>query len=108
LWAKGLNAEDIHKEMFPVCGRKCLSRKSVHNWVEKRGKCFADEKEVETEVRKWLGQQSKDFYAAGFDALVKHGTSVSVLVEDVSRNKCFFPDSNIACFTFCIHLRPIY
>jgi hypothetical protein len=30
----------------------------------------ADE-EVETEVRKWLRQQSKYFYAAGFDALVK-------------------------------------
>jgi hypothetical protein len=27
--------------------------------------------EVETEVRKWLRQQSKDLYAAGFDALVK-------------------------------------
>jgi hypothetical protein len=26
---------------------------------------------VETEVWKWLRQQSKDFYAAGFDALVK-------------------------------------
>jgi hypothetical protein len=29
-----------------------------------------DEK-VETEVRKWLRQHSKDFYATGFDALVK-------------------------------------
>jgi hypothetical protein len=35
LWAKGLNAEDIYKEMFPVYGGKCLSRKEVHNWVEK-------------------------------------------------------------------------
>jgi hypothetical protein len=35
------------------------------------GSCFADAEEVETEVRKWLRQQSKDFYAAGFDALVK-------------------------------------
>jgi hypothetical protein len=35
LWAKGLNAEDIHKEMFPVYGGKCLSHKAVHNWVEK-------------------------------------------------------------------------
>jgi hypothetical protein len=26
---------------------------------------------METEVRKWLRQQSKDFYAAGLDALVK-------------------------------------
>jgi hypothetical protein len=33
LWAKGLNANDIHKEMIPVYGRKCLLRKAVHNWV---------------------------------------------------------------------------
>jgi hypothetical protein len=33
LWAKGLSAKDIHKEMFPVYGGKCLSCKSVHNWV---------------------------------------------------------------------------
>jgi histone-lysine N-methyltransferase SETMAR len=33
------------------------------------GKRFADE-EAETQVRKWLKQQSKEFYAAGFDALV--------------------------------------
>jgi hypothetical protein len=33
LWAKGLNAEDIHKEMFPVYGGKCLSHKAVHNWA---------------------------------------------------------------------------
>jgi hypothetical protein len=31
LWAKGLNAWDIHKEMFPVYGGKCLSRKAVHS-----------------------------------------------------------------------------
>jgi hypothetical protein len=30
LWAKGLNAKDIRKEMFPVYGEKCLSRKTVH------------------------------------------------------------------------------
>jgi hypothetical protein len=35
LWAKGHNAKDIHKEMFPVYGGKCLSRKAVHNWVAK-------------------------------------------------------------------------
>jgi hypothetical protein len=33
LWAKGLNAKDIHEEMFPVYVGKCLSRKAVHNWV---------------------------------------------------------------------------
>jgi transposase len=35
LWAKGLNAKYIHKEMFPVYGGKCLSHKAIHNWVEK-------------------------------------------------------------------------
>jgi hypothetical protein len=29
--AKGLSAKDIHKEIFPVSGGKCLSRKAVHN-----------------------------------------------------------------------------
>jgi hypothetical protein len=53
------------------------------------GKYFADE-EVETEVLKWLRQQSKDVYATDFDALVTRWTSVSMLVEDTSRNKCFF------------------
>jgi hypothetical protein len=35
------------------------------------GKRFADDEEVEPEVQKWVRQQSKDFYAAGFYALVK-------------------------------------
>jgi hypothetical protein len=70
LWAKGHSANDINKEMFPVYGGKCLTRNAVHNWVQKPGKRFADD-EVETEARKWLRQESKDFYAAGFDALVK-------------------------------------
>jgi hypothetical protein len=26
---KGLNAKDIHKQIFPVYGGKCLSRKAV-------------------------------------------------------------------------------
>jgi hypothetical protein len=34
------------------------------------GKRFADDEEFKTEVRKWLRQQSKDFYAAGFDEQV--------------------------------------
>jgi hypothetical protein len=34
-WARGLSAKDIHNEIFPVYGGKRLSRKSVHNWVQK-------------------------------------------------------------------------
>jgi hypothetical protein len=56
--------------MFSVYGGKCLSRKAVHKWAEKRGRRFADDEEVETEAQ-WLRQQSKGFYVAGFDALVK-------------------------------------
>jgi hypothetical protein len=33
LWTKELGAKDIHKEMFPVYGGKCLLRKAVHSWV---------------------------------------------------------------------------
>jgi hypothetical protein len=79
LWAKEFNAKDIHKEMFPVYGGKYLSRKAIHNWIEKRGKRSAHDEEVETEFRKWLRQHSKDFCAAGFDALVKRwDTCISV------------------------------
>jgi hypothetical protein len=52
--------KNIHKEMFSVYGGKCLSHKAVHKWVEKCGKRFADDEEVEMEVWKWLRQQSKD------------------------------------------------
>jgi hypothetical protein len=38
LWAKGFNTKDIHKEIFLVYGGKCLSRKAIHNWVEKFSK----------------------------------------------------------------------
>jgi hypothetical protein len=35
------------------------------------GNCFTYDDEDQTEVQKWLRQQSEDFYAAGLDALVK-------------------------------------
>jgi hypothetical protein len=31
LAGKGLNVKDIHKEMFPTYGGKCLSRKALHS-----------------------------------------------------------------------------
>jgi hypothetical protein len=77
LWAKGLNAKDIHKEMFPVHSGKCLSLKEVHPRS-------ADNEKVETELGKWLRQQSKGFfYAAGFDALVKQWDKCINIVTDL-------------------------
>jgi hypothetical protein len=49
--AKGY-IKDIYKEMFSVYDGKCLSRKAVQNWVEKRGRRLFEE--IETEVQKWL------------------------------------------------------
>jgi hypothetical protein len=67
LWAKGLNAKDIDKEMFLFTGGSVCRVKRLHFG----GRRFADDEEVETEVLKWLRQQPKDFYSAGFDAPVK-------------------------------------
>jgi hypothetical protein len=71
LLAEGLNVKGIHKEMFHVCGGKCLPREAVHIWDEKfsHGRLKVADDEMET--WKWLRQQSKDFYAACFDAVVK-------------------------------------
>jgi hypothetical protein len=51
--------------LFTVGSVCCLKRFHLG------GKRFADDKETEMEVQKWLRQESKDFYAAGFNALVK-------------------------------------
>jgi hypothetical protein len=67
LWAEGPNAKGIHIEMFPVYGGKCLSCKAVDSRLAKVSLMT----NVEMEVPKWLRQQSEDFCAAGFDALVK-------------------------------------
>jgi hypothetical protein len=31
-------ANDIHKEIFPMCGEHFLSRQAAHNWVQKFSK----------------------------------------------------------------------
>jgi hypothetical protein len=51
--------------MFPIYGGTCLSRKAVHNWFEKFSQGRSKVAEDETEVWKWLRQQSEDLHAAG-------------------------------------------
>jgi hypothetical protein len=72
VWAKGFN------EMFPVYGGKCLSGSQLGPEILAR--TFESR-----EVVKWLRQQPQDFCAAGFDALLKRRTSVSMLVEDKTK-----------------------
>jgi hypothetical protein len=81
-----------------------VSVAGVHNWVEKGGKRFADEEEVETEVRKWLRKQPKDFCAAGFGALVERWDKCIDVGGGYVKKLMCFPGSNITCFTSYIHL----
>jgi hypothetical protein len=60
------------------------------------------------EMWKWLGQQSKDFYAPGFNALVKRWDKCIHVAGGYVKKYMFFPGSNITCFTFYIHLWPVY
>jgi hypothetical protein len=81
LWAKGLNVNNIHKEIFPVYGGKySVSFKAVHNLVEK----VADDVRPGAEL---TDTAIKRFLCCGFGST---GTRVSMLVEDMSRNKCLY------------------
>jgi hypothetical protein len=68
LWAKGLVAKDIRKEIFLVYGGKCLWRKAVHNWVDKFCK---GRSKVADNVRPGAEVAETAVYAAGFITLVK-------------------------------------
>jgi len=67
LWAKGLNANEIHSEMRPVYGDKCFlgpMKKMLG------GQKFTPDTEVQSLVRQWLGQQPASFFASGIQKLV--------------------------------------
>jgi hypothetical protein len=110
LWAKGLSAKNIHKEVCPVYGGKFLSRKAAANWVENifegRSKVADDARPgaevVETTVKRLL--------CCGFRRTGKAMGQVYQCWWRICReiNVLFFSGSNITCFTFHIHLRPIY
>ena len=38
LWAKGLSIEEVHREMCPMYGNNCFSRKTVFNWIQEFNK----------------------------------------------------------------------
>jgi thiamine kinase-like enzyme len=57
--------------MFSVyCGNYLLC-KTGHNLVQKFSQERSKEADDESEVRKWLRQQSQYLYAVGFDALAR-------------------------------------
>jgi hypothetical protein len=97
---KWLNANDMHKEMFPVYGGKCLSRKAVHSWVTNSSLMT---KRLKRRGGSGWDNAQKDFYAAGFDALVKRWDKC-INIGGGYVKKYFSPVSNITCFTFYIRL----
>jgi hypothetical protein len=90
--------------MYPVYSGMCLSRIAVYNLVEKHGKRFADDEQVEKGAWKWVRQQSKDFCAAGLDAVVKGGDKCISVGGGYVEKSIHFLGSNITCFTFYIHV----
>jgi hypothetical protein len=94
-WEKGLNAKDIHKEMFLVYGGKHLSHKAVHTWVRKFSQGHSKVSGNEMEMRNWLRQQLQDFNAVGLRHTGKEMGHVyhcwwriSREINDFSRFKC--------------------
>jgi hypothetical protein len=75
LWANGSIQRILIKKLFlftvgSVCRVELFTTGSINSLKDVRKSQMMPD-QVETEVRKWLRQQSKDFYAVGFDALVK-------------------------------------
>ena len=75
LWAKNMEAKDIHKEMLPMYGEHCLSRQVVHNWVQKfsEGRTISKTNILQLKEQCARGSDSnqKEFFATGFQGLVK-------------------------------------
>ena len=71
LWAKDMAVKDIHKELQPMNGGLCLSLQAVHNWVQKFSEGRRSIEDEHRVGRKTYRQQQQEFYAAGFQGLVK-------------------------------------
>jgi hypothetical protein len=76
--------------MVYVYGEKCLSCKVLHKWAEKCGKYFANDEDIETEVRIWLRQQSQRLTCCLFRYTDKTMRQVyRCWWRIMSKNKCF-------------------
>jgi hypothetical protein len=78
-----------------------LSRKAAHIWADRfsqRRSKVADYTRQNAEVAETT---VKGLLFCGFRRTGKAMKQMlSMFVENMSRNKCFFPGSNITCFTF--------
>ena len=66
LWAKGMTAKDVHKEMLPMYGEHSLSRQAVNNCVQKfsEGQTrIEDEHRVDGQCARGSDSNHKNFTA---------------------------------------------
>jgi hypothetical protein len=90
---------------FPVYNGNCLSRKAVHNWFEKFSQGLSKIADDARSVAEVAEATVKRLLCYGFRRTDKAmGQLYHCLVEEMPRNKCFFPCLNITCFMFYIHL----
>jgi hypothetical protein len=91
LWAKRLNAKDIHKEMFPVYCGKCLSREVVHSWVKKVSQGRSKVPDNARRRGEVVDTTVKILYSASFAALVKRWDKcINAGGGHVKKKKYFF------------------
>jgi hypothetical protein len=92
------------KKMFPVYGGKFLLHEAVHS-------CVTDVSLMTRKLKRRCVSGWDNSQKTSMLRVLTHwendGAIVSMLVEDLWRNKSF-PGSNITCSTFCVHLWPIY
>jgi hypothetical protein len=108
LWTKGLNTKDIHKEIFPVYGWKCILCKAVHVLARKSPSTLESRRWCPARCGNGWDNSQKDFCAAGVDALVKRWDKCISVGGGYVEKQMFFPGSNITCFTFYIPVSPVY
>jgi len=72
LYAKILNANQIHSEMHPAYGNKCFTKQTVHVLCKKtlRGQKFALDTKVQSVILQWHGQQPASFFASSIQKFV--------------------------------------
>ena len=74
LWAKGVNANEIHSELHPVYGDKCFTRPVIHVWCTKFTR---DRESIVDKERPGRHVVTTDATIAAVDAFVRSdGTNV--------------------------------
>jgi hypothetical protein len=105
-WQKESQQRVFTKICFSVYGGKCLTRKAVHNWVER----FSHGRsKVTDDARPGAGDNSQTLPCCGFRRTGKAmGQLRQFWWRIFSEITVFFSCSNITYFTFYINLWPIY